>query len=361
MWLLRKSPYIIAGGALAYGAYKTWEELNEDYGPTVANTGTLAETKVEKAALKSTGNYLKNKAITTPALEKNHFKTKFYDKMAKDLDALSDLKILKKTGKAGEAATKGLQTLAQSANKTSRALNITSYSTNSTTKTMARLISQSNKELGLSAKLLSKLGDFAHGTGKTMGIVGDVLVAGMSGYEAYNHFQAGENKEGYQAIGRGAGSIGGWYAGSSALAPVGAWGGTLISPGLGTAIGSGLFWLLGGILGSIIGAEGIEWLTGKAYDNLATPKSESLMLTETPSALMNNPELENHELMKRMADSLERLELSLDPQVQKDIDNAFIDNVSREFSQVPMAPETNYFNDYMTLSTTWKKNLNSNS
>lgn len=95
------------------------------------------------------------------------------------------------------------------------------------------------KGLGKSGGLWSKFTKF----GKGLSIATTVLEAGLTGYEAYNEFKAGDNQAGAETIGKGAGSIGLGWAGAAA--------GSTFGP-IGT--------IIGGILGSWLGGDAGETL-----------------------------------------------------------------------------------------------------
>lgn len=93
--------------------------------------------------------------------------------------------------------------------------------------------------------------------GKGLGVAGIALQVGTSGYEAINDFTSGDTKGGLEAIGGGAGSIGG----SIGLAALG----TSIAPGIGTVIGA--------ILGGVGGDKLARGIVDNMYDNISSSKS----------------------------------------------------------------------------------------
>lgn len=77
--------------------------------------------------------------------------------------------------------------------------------------------------------------------------------------------------------------------------------------------------------------------------------TEGQMTTESPnysSLLLQN---ESNSMQKEILDTLRQIEFNLNPEIQKDLDESYIENIKRSFDKTPEAT-SNYFNDYTTLN-----------
>ena len=333
-WLGPKLLYLAGLTGMGYALHKLWEWAKDKFGPNWADGIVAGISQALKGALKGAGAGLEKAANSLKALRKGAFSSKGLGALSKTLDKLAN------SGKVGKFL---FGNAAEKAAKSARAASIAAQS--------GKLGKTGSALLG-AGKTLSKLG-------RAAGIVGNVVIAGEAGYDAYQKFKAGDKRGGYGAIGRGAGAIGGGSLGAWGGAGVGAAIGTAILPGIGTAVGG----LLGGIAGALglgyagsklgekLGEKGYDWATGTSP---AEVRSEGQLTTEgiNYNAL---EDMQTQQLQTNLAilDSLEHIELSLSPQVQRDLDNAYIDSVKRGFTITPEASETNYFNEYGTLGMAW--------
>lgn len=127
------------------------------------------------------------------------------------------------------------------------------------------------KALGTSADDVAKGAGLAiKGASKALAVAGVVIDAGISAYDAYQGFSSGDNREGWQEVGGGIGSIGGGLGGSAGGASLGAFIGSLVAPGPGTAIGAAIGGIIGGIGGGIGGDKLGEAAAEGIYDATAT-------------------------------------------------------------------------------------------
>lgn len=133
------------------------------------------------------------------------------------------------------------------------------------------VISAYGSSLGDVAKGASKSAGGLWGSlsklGKGLGVAGVALQVGTSGYEAVKDFTSGDTKGGLEAIGGGAGSIGG----SIGLAALG----TSIAPGIGTVIGA----ILGGIGGDKLARDIVD----NMYNSISSSKNRKELQQQTDS------------------------------------------------------------------------------
>ena len=318
-WLGPKLAYIGGLAAMGYGLHKLWQWAKDKFGVNGADGIVAGTSQGLKATLQGMGNGMQNMANSLKAFKKGAISSKAYGALGK---------VSKSARAASIAAQKSLQ---------------------------AGKLSGTGKALLGAGKTLSKVG-------RAAGVVGNLVIAGEAGYDAYNKFQAGDKRGGYGAIGRGTGAIAGGSLGMWGGAAAGAAIGSVV-PVIGTAIGG----LIGGILGAVgggwLGSKGGEALGEYGYD-LATgtsPKvaSEGNLITESPLYSAMVTQNEQLEMQKEMLNSLKQIEYNLNPSIQKDLDDAYIDNIKREFNRPPETT-TDYFNEYTSLNSVWQDNLLNN-
>lgn len=315
-WLGPKLAYMGGLAAMGYGLHKLWQWAKDKFGVNGADGIVAGTSQGLKATLQGVGNGIQK---TANSLKKGAISSKAYGALGK---------VSKSARAASIAAQKSLQ---------------------------AGELSRTGKALLGAGKTLSKVG-------RAAGVVGNVIIAGEAGYDAYNKFQAGDNRGGYGAIGRGTGAIAGGSLGMWGGAAAGAAIGSVV-PVIGTAIGG----LIGGILGAVgggwLGSKGGEALGEYGYDlatgNTNRAASEGSLTTETPSYSSMAAQNEQLEMQREMLNSLKQIELNLNPEIQRDLDNAYIDNIKREFDRPPEV-NTNYFNDYTSLNSAWKDSMLNN-
>lgn len=336
-WLGPKLAYIGGLAAMGYGLHKLWQWAKEKFGTHGADGIVAGASQGLKATLQGTGNGLQNIANSTKALRKGAI-------TAKPIGAVS-----RTLGKMADSSKVGNVVFGNAA-KSTRAASI------------AAQRSLQAGELGRTGKALLGAGKTISKLGRAAGVVGNLVIAGEAGYDAYNKFKEGDNRAGYGAIGRGTGAIAGGSLGMWGGAAAGAAIGSVV-PVIGTAIGG----LVGGILGAIgggwLGSKGGEALGEYGYD-LATGRtnkaeSEGSLVTEAPTYTAMAAQNEQLDMQREMLNTLRQIELNLNPDIQKDLDNAYIDNIKREFDRPPEV-NTNYFNDYMSLNSAWKDNMLNN-
>ena len=305
-WLAPKLALLAGITALGYGLHKLWDWANSRFGPNWANGIVKGTAEALKPVLQGVGKGIQSVANV---LKKGAVSAKVYGALGK----------VSKTARAASiAAQKSLQ-----------------------------------------AGQLTKTGKFLLGTGKTLskvgkaaGIVGNLVIAGEAGYDAYNKFKAGDKRGGYGAIGRGAGSIAGGSLGMWGGAAAGAAIGSVV-PGIGTAIGGLIGGILGAVGGGFLGSKAGEKVGEYGYDLLSgnpnnTAVTEGQMVTETPSYSSLLLQNESVDMQKQILGTLRNIEFNLNPQIQKDLDDAYIENIKRSFDKAPEV-NTNYFEEYSTL------------
>jgi len=307
----KKLPYIAGIGAMGYGFHKLWDYVKNKYGEHLANGAVSGAAQTTKAVLGGIGKGLEKTAETLNIFKKGVLATKTTGATAK---------ILNKLASGGKIGNFLFGKAAANATKTARAASIARASGK---------LNGAGKALLGAGKTVSKLG-------KAAGVVGNVVVAGEAGFDAYNKFKAGDKRGGYGAIGRGAGAIAGGALGTWGGAAAGAAIGSVI-PVVGTAIGG----LIGGILGSFggswLGSKGGEAL-GKAGYDLATgqTKTEGQYTTENTKnyeslQLQNNAVSTQNEILN----TLRQIEYNLNPTTQKELDKSYLDNAQRMFDTPP--------------------------
>lgn len=336
-WLGPKLAYIGGLAAMGYGLHKLWQWAKEKFGTHAADDIVAGTSQGLKATLQGMGNGIQKMANSMKALKKGAISSKPIGAVSRTLGKMAN------SGKVGNALFGG-------AAKSTRAASI------------AAQRSLQAGELGRTGKSLLGAGKTLSKVGRAAGVVGNLVIAGEAGYDAYNKFQAGDNRGGYGAIGRGTGAIAGGSLGMWGGAAAGAAIGSVV-PVIGTAIGG----LIGGILGAVgggwLGSKGGEALGEYGYDlatgNTNRAASEGSLITETPSYSSMAAQNEQLEMQREMLNSLKQIELNLNPEIQKDLDNAYIDNIKREFDRPPEV-NTNYFNDYTSLNSAWKDSMLNN-
>ena len=336
-WLGPKLAYLGGIGAIGYGLHKLWQWVKEKFGTHAADGTVAGAAQGTKAILSGAGKSLEKVASSLNILRKDALSSKIYGGASKTLNKLAN------SGKVGNLL---FGKAAANATKYARAASIASH---------AGQLNGAGKVLLGAGKTLSKVG-------RAAGVVGNVVIAGEAGFDAYNKFKAGDKRGGYGAIGRGTGTIAGGSLGTWGGALAGAAAGSVV-PVIGTAIGG----LVGGILGAVgggwLGSKGGKALGEYGYD-LATgtsPKvaSEGNLITESPLYSAMITQNEQLEMQREMLNSLKQIEYNLNPAIQKDLDNAYIDSIKREFNRPPEI-NTDYFNEYTSLNLVWQDHIMNN-
>lgn len=322
-WLGKKLLFLGGIGAIAYGLHKLWQWARDKFGPHWADGIVAGTSRALKAALQSVGNGIQKAANSLKALRQGGTSAKALKGISNTLNKLA----------SGNKATKFLfGRAAEKATKSARAASI----------------AQASGKLNAAGRMISNGGKLLTKFGKAAGIVGNLVIAGEAGYDAYNKFKSGDKRGGYGAIGRGAGSIAGGWAGAAAGAALGQLAipipvvGALVG-GVAGALGLGA---LGSKVGQAIGENGYDLLSGQEQNQMVT---EGQMTTESPnysSLLLQN---ESNSMQKEILDTLRQIEFNLNPEIQKDLDESYIENIKRSFDKTPEA-SSNYFNDYTTLN-----------
>ncbi len=306
-WLGPKLAFLGGIGALGYGLHKLWEWAKDKFGTNWADGIVEGTAKGVKAGLQGAGKGIQKAGS---ALKQGGLSSKVYGALGK---------VSKRARAASIAAQKSLQ--AGNLTKTGKAL------------------------LG-TGKTLSKVG-------RAAGVVGNLVIAGEAGYDAYTKFKEGDKRGGYGAIGRGTGTIAGSSLGMWGGAAAGAAIGSVV-PVVGTAIGGLIGGILGALGGGYLGSKGGEKLGEYGYDLFSgtSPNqmvSEGALTTESPSYSSLSLQSEQLDMQREMLDSLRQIELNLNPEIQRDLDNSYIDNIRREFDRAPEV-NTNYWNDYTSIN-----------
>lgn len=149
------------------------------------------------------------------------------------------------------------------------------YSADDIAKAMGTTADDVVKALGTSADDVAKGAGLAiKGASKALAVAGIVIDAGISAYDAYQGFSVGDDREGWQEVGGGIGSIGGGLGGAAAGSAAGAAIGALFG-GVGAIPGSIIGGIIGGIGGGIGGDKLGEVAAEGIYDATANKSSIS--------------------------------------------------------------------------------------
>lgn len=324
-WLGPKLGYLALLGGLAYGFHRFWNWIKDKFGVDWANGLTSGLAQAVKGALKGVGSSLEKAANSLKSLKQGFTKAKVWGAASKGLNKLAN------SGKVGKF-------LFGNAAKRARAASIAAQRT-------------------LQSGQLGKVGKFMAGAGKTLskvgkaaGVVGNVVIAGESMYDAYTKYKQGDKRGAAGSLGKGAGTLAGGALGAKGGAALGATIGTMIFPGIGTAVG--------GFLGGIAGAIGGGWLGSKlggkaaekTYDVVTGTKpeeeapevqTEGEYSTEDPAYASLQLQSEAAETQNEILNTLRQIEWNLKPEVQQSLDEKYLNNAQRMFDVPPEVTQQN--------------------
>jgi len=335
-WLGPKLAYLAGIAGLAYGFHKFWNWIKDKFGTDWANSLTATLAQAIKGALKGVGTSLENTAKSLKALKKGFVGSKVYGGLSKGLQKLAN------SGKIGNFVFGG-------AAKRARAASIAAQKT------------FQSGVLGKTGTLLSKAGKTLGKAGKIGGYVGDFVIAAENLYDAHKKYKAGDKRGAAGSVGRGAGTILGGTIGAKGGAAAGAALGTMIFPGVGTLIGGALGGLIGTFAGSHVGSKLGAKIGEKTYD-LATDtkpevQSEGQYTTENTNGYESlQLQSESLNMQNEILNSLRQIEYNLNPNVQKSLDQSYLNNAQRMFDRPPEYDE--YYQDYVGINPNMTSLLN---